>query len=355
VAGDTNGVGDIIVRDLVALTTIRLSTDSAGVQGNGHSSRPALSGDGLWVAFESDATNLVATDTNATRDVFRRHRTGNVIRRVSVDSGGSQGLGGGSSGPSISIDGRSVAFQSDATNLVPGDTNGSTDIFVHDCLFQTTVRVSVDSGGTQGSSSSGGTSISADGRHVAFDSFAPNLVPNDTNGFQDVFLRDQGTASAFLSFCFGDGTAGSCPCSNSGDPGRGCQNSDTTGGALLTVTGTASLSEDTVQLTSSYERPTALSVFLQGNAVVGPLNYGDGLRCTGGTLKRIYVKAAVNGVVVGPETGDPSISARSSTLGAPIPLGATRLYQAFYRDPPPGFCPSGTFNVSNGIAIAWGA
>jgi hypothetical protein len=270
-----------------------------------------------------------------------------------VDSNGVQG-NQSSDVPSISADGRYVAFQSYATNLVAGDTNGNFDVFVHDRLSGVTTRVSVDSSGAQGYGTSSDPSISADGRYVAFDSLSPNLVPVDTNGYVDVFLRDRGDASAFTPFCFGDGTGGTCPCSNAGNASHGCENSATTGGALLSSSGIASLSSDTVQLTSSSELPTALSIVLQGNSVIAPVNFGDGLRCAGGALKRLYLKHAIGGTISAPQAGDPSISTRSSALGDTIPLGATRAYQVYYRDPNLGFCPAG-FNASNAIAIAWGA
>jgi hypothetical protein len=159
-------------------------------------------------------------------------------------------------------------------------------------------------------------------------------------------------------FCFGDGTGPACPCNNSGAGGHGCQNSASTGGAILTAGGTPSLSADTLQFTSSGELPVALSILLQGNATISAVHFGDGLRCTGGTLKRLYSKSASGGVVTAPQSGDPSVSARSATLGDPIPLGATRNYQFYYRDPNPSFCPSpagGTFNVSNAMAVVWGS
>jgi hypothetical protein len=212
----------------------------------------------------------------------------------------------------------------------------------------------VDSNGVQGNFGSGLSRVSSDGRYVAFESGASNLVPGDTNNTADTFVRDLGAAGSFVPLCFGDGTGGACPCSNSGSSGHGCENSAATGGALLAATGVASLSSDVVQLTSSDELPTALSIVLQGSTVIAPTSFGDGLRCTGGSLKRLYVKHAIGGVITAPEAGDPSVSARSATLGDTIPLGATRAYQVYYRDPSLGFCPGG-FNVSSAIAIAWGA
>lgn len=154
--------------------------------------------------------------------------------------------------------------------------------------------------------------------------------------------------------CFGDGSAGNCPCSNNGQAGHGCQNSAGTGGAVLFATGTAN--PDTVVLHSSGERATALSIFLQGNAVILPVTYGDGLRCTGGTLRRLYTKTASGGEAFAPGPGDPSISDRSAGLGVPIPPVGRRYYQVWYRDGNPGFCgpPTGdSFNVTNAVRIDW--
>ncbi|MEG4920756.1 calcium-binding protein, partial [Microcoleus sp. F10-D1] len=189
VPGDTNASGDVFVRDTLANTTTRVSVDSAGNQGNNISTEPSLSANGQFVAFWSNATNLVPGDTNNTNDIFVRDSLTNTTTRVSVDSAGNQG-NNLSSDPSISADGRFVAFFSNATNLVPGDTNNSGDIFVRDLLTNTTTRVSVDSAGNQGNKYSGDPSISANGRFVAFFSNATNLVPGDTNNSGDIFVRD---------------------------------------------------------------------------------------------------------------------------------------------------------------------
>lgn len=153
-----------------------------------------LSASGRYVAFYSSASNLVPGDSNTECDVFRRDRTAGKTERVSVASDGSQALLWGSALPSISATGRYVAFVSAAPNLVPGDTNLSDDIFVHDTKNRATTRVSVASDGTQANSRSGTPSISANGRYVAFHSQADNLVENDANGFPlDVFVHDRKT------------------------------------------------------------------------------------------------------------------------------------------------------------------
>jgi hypothetical protein len=157
-------------------------------------------------------------------------------------------------------------------------------------------------------------------------------------------------------FCFGDGSTGTCPCANYGSTGRGCENSASTGGAQLSAAGIPSLASDTLVLTSTGELPTVLSIFLQGNASIAGANFGDGRRCAGGTLKRLYVKNASGGVVSAPQAGDPSISARSAALNDPLAAGTTRHYQTYYRDPNASFCPAptgNTWNVSSGVSVVW--
>ncbi|MBD1884251.1 MULTISPECIES: PD40 domain-containing protein [Microcoleus] len=190
VPGDTNNSKDIFVRDILTNTTIGVSFDSTGNPGNNFfSGSPSISADGRFVAFESVASNLVPGDTNGYIHVFVRDLSTNTTTRISVDSAGNQG-NRGSLDPSISANGRFVAFTSVATNLVPGDTNNSLDIFVRDLSTNTTTGVSVDSAGNQANGSSLDPSISADGRFVAFSSNAANLVPGDTNNNYDIFVRD---------------------------------------------------------------------------------------------------------------------------------------------------------------------
>jgi Tol biopolymer transport system component len=140
VIGDTNGNYDIFVRDLLGGTTTRVSVDSIGAQANGDSGYPVISSDGRYVAFTSGASNLVAGDTNSTYDIFGtydifvRDTVGGTTTRVSVDSIGAQ-ANGDSLYPAISSDGRYVAFTSGASNLVAGDTNSNSDVFVRGTGF----------------------------------------------------------------------------------------------------------------------------------------------------------------------------------------------------------------------------
>jgi Tol biopolymer transport system component len=198
VAGDTNGNYDIFVHDGSTGITERVSVDSSGVEGNDASYWPSIAPDGRFVAFFSDASDLVFSDLNGQTDVFVHDRSTGITERVSVDSTGAEGNGGSGSfdyfgAPAISADAQSVAFVSDASNLVGGDTNGVADIFVHDRVTGITERVSVDSSGVEGTDGSFAQAISLDGNVVAFWSFASNLVVGDTNGQPDVFVHDRST------------------------------------------------------------------------------------------------------------------------------------------------------------------
>jgi Tol biopolymer transport system component len=170
------------------LERVNLAFD--GEQADGYSSSPSISGDGRYVAFDSEASNLVASDTNGVRDVFVRDRVAGTITRVSVRSDGTEG-NAFSQGAMISGNGRYVTFWSEATNLVAGDTNGARDVFVHDLQTGTTERVSRRSDSDEADDDSTMPSISADGRYVVFVSDATNMEDDDENGVRDVFLHDR--------------------------------------------------------------------------------------------------------------------------------------------------------------------
>ncbi len=211
VAGDGNGVDDVFVHDRQTGVTTRVSVDSVGTEANGASIFfSAISGNGRYVTFASDATNLVAGDTNGTTDIFVHDLQTGQTTRVSVDSLGAEGNGLSGNSPGISADGRYVTFNSNATNLVAGDTNVTTDVFVHDRQTGQTTRVSVDSSGTQANnaSNSTATSISADGRYVTFRSAATNLVGSDTNGDVDIFVHDRQTGQTTRVSVNSSGTQG---------------------------------------------------------------------------------------------------------------------------------------------------
>ena len=207
VPDDTNGCGDVFVHDRETRVTTRVSVASDGTQGNGHSSYPSISADGRFVVFWSEASNLVPDDTNGCGDVFVHDRETRGTTRVSVASDGTKGNGEAKRG-AISVDGRFVVFSSEASNLVPDDTNGWPDVFVHNRETGGTTRVSVASNGTQGNGASWGGSISADNRFVVFGSSASNLVSSDTNGVDDVFVHDRLTGTTTRVSLASDGIQG---------------------------------------------------------------------------------------------------------------------------------------------------
>jgi Tol biopolymer transport system component len=200
VPDDTNRDTDVYLRDRQAGTIELVSRTNSGGLGNGRSGggKSAVSPDGRYVAFDSQASNLVAGDTNGFNDIFVRDRVARTTKRVNLSTYGAQ-ADNYSFTPSISADGRYVAFDSIATTLVPGDTNGKGDVFRRDLATGVTVRVSVGYGGQQASDQSFGPSISTDGQYVAFTSYAPNLVAGDTNASEDVFVAQVGGALTRVS------------------------------------------------------------------------------------------------------------------------------------------------------------
>jgi len=201
VPGDTNGNTDVFVKDMQTGAIELVSVSTSGVQGNRSSGvgGVAISDDGRFVAFSSNASNLHAldTDTNGTSDVYLRDRVAGTTDIVSINSAGvkaEQEYGAYVS--DITGDGRYVVMSSYASNLVAGDTNGAFDVFVHDTLSGQTERVSVTNAGAQAIGSSFQISycgsISADAQMILFNSYATNLVAGDTNATSDIFIRHQG-------------------------------------------------------------------------------------------------------------------------------------------------------------------
>ena len=187
---------DIFVRDLLGATTVLVSESSPGYGGNQGSYNPSISGVSRFVAFVSWATNLANRDYNVSgsyADIWvwdRQDSSMTLVSRGSYAGGYYGGYGGSSYDPSISADGHYVAFESDASNLVPGVDSTYIDIFVRDLVNKTTSLVSVGTSGYGGNGHSSGPVISSDGRYVVFDSSASDLVPDDNNGYKDVFVRD---------------------------------------------------------------------------------------------------------------------------------------------------------------------
>ena len=219
--GDLNGFWDIFLHDRDSGTTIRVSVDSNGFEANNHSEYPDVDEDGEFVVFSSEATNLVPNDTNGFRDIFVHDRiTGNTVR-VSKDSIGNEANWFSDIIIEISGNGRYIAFASNATNLVQNDTNGFRDIFVHDQQTGTTERVSIASDGSQANLFSERPSISDDGRYVAFMSHATNLDPNDTTGARDVFIHDRTLGTTVKADVAADGTEANDVCDTPSISGDG--------------------------------------------------------------------------------------------------------------------------------------
>lgn len=201
---DYNGAYDVYLRDVFLGTTELVSKTTSGVIGDADSSECSISGDGQSIAFRSAATNLVPGDGNGVADVFLRDFQSGTTERISLSSSGAE-ANGGSVAPAISEDGAVVAFESVATNLVSGDTNGKKDVFVRDLQTGITSRASVSTAGAQGDRQSIDPAVSGDGRFVVFESTATNLVPGDTNLAADVFRRDRGSPDVQLA------KSGTCP------------------------------------------------------------------------------------------------------------------------------------------------
>ncbi|MBI3945357.1 MAG: PD40 domain-containing protein [Armatimonadetes bacterium] len=178
-----------------------------GAPGDGWSSRPVVSADGRYVAFMSEATNLVPGDTNRGRDIFVENRATRALERVSVTSEGHQAEGQ-SEDPAISGDGRFVAFASNAPNLAPDNPERLFHVFVHDRNTRQTERVSVASDGTLADRHCDQPAISADGRYVAFTSWASNLAPGGAGPCAAVFLHDRTAGKTERVSAATDGTPG---------------------------------------------------------------------------------------------------------------------------------------------------
>lgn len=351
----------VYVRDRQTGQTSRVSVDPLGSEGDGSSYQASISSDGRFVVFQSFARNLVPNDTNDNVDVFVRDRLLGQTVRVSVDSAGEQN-GGGSESASISADGRYVTFESYSSELVPSDINGCTDVFLHDRQTNLTTRVSVNSAGAESNGNSRGSSVSGDGRSVVFESEASSLVASDTNARADVFVHDRLGSSPFTGFCYGDGTlATPCPCASPNtvpDPaaalGHGCANSFASSGALLSVAG--EFSPDTITF-SAIVAPgyTGFGFLVKGNAQsMSGLANGDGVRCVDGALVRFGAhNAGSNGAPPGAWIYPNSAQTTSVSSATGQVAGEAAWYQLIYRNAAPGFCSPGTTNWTNGVRFTW--
>jgi len=181
---------DVFLHDRYLHTTIRIINSDTEEEVNGDSLAASISSDGRYVVFMSYATNLVLNDTNTFNDIFIYNISSGTTKRVSVTSTGGE-TNSNSFNPAISSDGRFVVFTSDANNFVANDTNGCLDIFVKDLKLNLITRISVSDGGEEGNGDSVQPSISGDGTCIAFTSYADNLSPNDGNYKSDIFVYNQ--------------------------------------------------------------------------------------------------------------------------------------------------------------------
>jgi Tol biopolymer transport system component len=207
VPDDDNGETDVFVHDLTNGETTRVSVASNGSEGDGSSESPSISGDGRFIAFSSRSTNLTDDATNPfyTYGIYVHDLQTGITELVSINSEGSRADLGGES-PAVSGDGRFVTFASYSDDLVLNDTNETVDVFLHDRETRETTLVSINSGGIQGNARSEHPKISADGRFISFWSFASNLVPNDTNETSDIFVHDRLTRITTRINVYSDGS-----------------------------------------------------------------------------------------------------------------------------------------------------
>ncbi len=359
VASDTNNQFDVFLRDRQLGTTERLSVGPAGEQADYFSQTPSISADGRYVAFSSTASNLIVGDTNNLFDVFVRDNQLHVTTRISVDSTNFQG-NSTSQGSSISADGRYVVFQSSASNLVPNDTNGGAfnldfDVFVRDRLLQTTDRLSTDDFGVEAASGSSlHACVSADASRVAFYSDAANLVPGDANGVRDLFLKGCGAPPGPAPFCAGDGTGTACPCGNSGASGRGCDNSFSTGGGRLEGSGAALVTGDTVRF-EAYGLPGAASALL----FQGTSEQDGGLGAVFGDGLRC---AAGSVLRLGTRFASGGAVAFGHNVPGDPPISVSGAIPAgtvsvrgyqIWYRNSASFCTPSGFNLTNGVRVVW--
>jgi hypothetical protein len=368
VADDTLSYSDIFLKNLVTGVTTRVSTTSTGAQAYDHSDSPVLSADGRYVVFCSSAANLVAIDGSVGAGIFRKDTTSGAVSRVSVNSTG-VGADMPCSAPTVSSDGRYVVFQSEASNLVADDTNGHADVFLKDMTSGAIERVSTSSTGGEAHGDSEYGSLSADGRYVVFSSVASDLVTSDANGLEDVFLKDrtggavkivstnaagsvQGNADADTPTITGDGTCVLfCSAADnlvSGDTnGRCdvfCRNLSTGSLTLISQLGTAQADADSERAWASSDGRYVVFVSAAGNLAAGDSNGADDvfwMDTQAGTLSLVSTR---NVYVPGPFTaggasdsalsisGDGRYVAFRSTAANLVEGDTNRAADVFVRD-----------------------
>jgi Tol biopolymer transport system component len=404
--GDTNNASDVFRWDRTTGVSTLVSASTGGGIGNGVSGDASISADGRWVVFSSDASNLVAGDTNGVFDVFRRDMSSGTTTRVSLGSPGNFQApiwpSGGASisftgrfvvfgsneqltpqfhgwtavylrdmvlgvttlispdyadgncyWETISADGTKIAFTTDATNIDLLHHPGAVDTYLHDVGTATTIRISTGPSG-DGSTGSGTTGadqvLNDDGTVLAFACDGDNLIAGDSVPGGDVFVWRSGP-QPMLPFCFGDSGGTACPCANNSPAGaqEGCLSSIGDGGRLR-WSGTTSLANDTVVLQGSQMPIGSSALYFQGTSGAGGgfgTVFGDGLRCASGSTVRLITTTNLAGASLFPSAGDPSVSVRG---GVSVP--GTRTYQVWYRNAA-AFCTVSSFNLTNGLIAVW--
>lgn len=301
VAGDSNESTDVLVRDLHTGTTTAVSVSTGGVIGDSASHWASISSDGRYVAFTSFAANLVAGDGNRASDVFVHDRRTATTTMISVAPDNQPG-DNASVAPSISADGRFVAYMSHATNLIVGDTNGGTDVFLRDRTQGTTELVSATADGMPGNASSAVPAISADGRYVAFDSVASDLVDGDTNGFSDVFYRDRQTASTKRVSVSTGGSEGNGGSGSAGGEFAGARISPDGRYIVFTSAATDLVPEDTNQIRDAFVhdsragQTTRVSLSATGMQLIGESGFVETIAISGDGKQIGFSSPAANAV-----------------------------------------------------------
>ncbi len=367
IANDANGVTDVFVRDRTAGTTIRVSEATGGIEADGPSGvtfytipfcpdcgtqtvdqGSQISADGHVVVFASEATNMATIPAAPTppHNVFWHDITSGVTTLVSANAS-NMGGDGASMDPACSSDGRFVAYQTEADDIVVVPMQSGTRILSNDHLLGTTTIVSLDSTGQSMFDSASGPTMSDSGAAVAFTDYT-DLDPTDTNQNQDVYSVGP-LAPSFTDAC--EGAVATCPCGNVGAPLAGCASSSQPLGALLQAIGAPSVSADTIVLQASRVVANTSALFAQSatapTTATAPV-FGDGVRCLSGTITRLATRQASGTSVQLGVPGDPKIS----VIGVLPQAGGTRFYEIFYRNAAP-FCSLSTFNSSNSIRIVW--
>ncbi|MCP3915755.1 MAG: hypothetical protein GY711_09385 [bacterium] len=327
VNGDTNGWGDVFWKDMQTGVLSRANVSTSGAQTTNESIWPSISGDGLTVTFCSRSGNLVGGDTNGHWDLFARDIHAATTTRLNLQPGGAQADSYVRSPTALSTDGRFVIFASLSTNLVPSDTNGFQDIFLRDRQLETTARLSLDSSGTQTDDDSFVPHMTPDVRVITYTSEAADVVPGDTNGFRDIFAAE----------LFGDiGTSYCGPAipNSTGSP------------ATIAANGSTTVAANNLQLTASTLPPGQFGYFLVGETqgFFSPPG-STGFICLTANIGRFN---AGSEIFVGP-TGSLQVDLTALPVNPPVAVqpGETWNFQCWYRDI------GGTNNFTDGISITF--